>query len=178
MDNIVITGFMGAGKSTVARRLARELGFGLVDTDEEVEKVAGISVSAIFERFGEARFRELEREVVASLVSGRFGDGLVVSAGGGLVADDESRRALRRWSTVVCLDVSVDEILKRVGGAGERPLLATGGRRDEVERLLKERKAAYDDCDFRVDTTGRSVEEVVRAIEAALGERERGRHNR
>ncbi len=164
MANIVLTGFMGTGKSTVGRRLARALGQGFLDLDELIEKEAGAPVKEIFSRHGEARFRQMEKEAVAKLASGGFGSGLVVSTGGGIVLDPENREALKSWGVLVCLTASVDEVLRRVGRKDDRPLLKATDVRSRIESLLKEREDAYGDCHLTVDTTDMSVEEVVERI--------------
>ncbi len=166
MPNIVLTGFMGTGKSTVGRLLAASMGLEFLDLDELIEKEAGVPVKEIFAAHGEARFRGLEAGVVRKLCAGEFGDGLVVSTGGGAVADPENRRALKSWGLLVCLTASVDEILKRVGRRDDRPLLKEGDLRATVERLLEDRSEAYADCHLTVDTTSRSARDVANRIKA------------
>ncbi|MBI5493334.1 MAG: shikimate kinase [Deltaproteobacteria bacterium] len=168
MHNIVLTGFMGTGKSTVGRILAKELDLKPVDLDELIEKEAGMAVKDIFRVHGEARFREMEAEVIKKLSSGAFGQGLIVSTGGGAVLNPLNRDSLRKWGTLVCLTASVDEIIKRVGDRGERPLLATGDKRQAVLRLLKEREDAYRDCDIEVDTTSIDARGVADKIKSFI----------
>src|SRR5574337_1799870 len=129
MGNIVLTGFMGTGKSTVGRILAKELGLKPVDLDELIEKEAGMAVKDIFKVHGEARFREMEAEAIKKLTSGEIGQNLIVSAGGGAVLNPLNRAALRKWGALVCLTASVEEIIKRVGDRTDRPLLATGDKK-------------------------------------------------
>ncbi len=166
--NIVITGFMGTGKSSVGRRLARALGFRFLDTDELIENETGLKISDIFQRYGEAHFRRLEKDIIQRLTSGRFGRGIVLSTGGGAVVDDTNRRLLRGWGTVVCLTASVDTILKRVEGSDERPLLEESDRRRKIEELLREREEAYRDSDLMIDTSSKTVDEVVEEIRRFL----------
>lgn len=164
--NIVLTGFMGTGKSSVGRKLADRLGLKYADTDDLVEARCGMAISEIFEKKGEAYFRTIEREVVRDVTSGE--DGLVLSTGGGAVADEENRRLFRAWGTVVCLRASVEAILKRVGSGDERPLLQGPDRRASIEELLKRREAAYRDCDLSIDTTKKAAGEVTDEIERFL----------
>lgn len=164
MPNIVLTGFMGTGKTSVGKRLAQELNLKFFDTDSLIEDEAGIQVKEIFALLGEPRFRELEREVIKKLSQGFYGEGVVAATGGGAVADEENRGLLRRWAAVVCLTASVDEILKRVGDGDERPLINSSPGIPSVERLLNKRKAAYSDCDLTLDTTSISVEDAVKKI--------------
>lgn len=154
---------MGTGKSTVGRRLARELKCRFLDIDEMIEQEAGSPVRDIFAIHGEGRFRDLERGVIRKLVSAR-GVATVVATGGGAVADASNRAALRGWATVVCLRASIEAILARVGGAQDRPLLSAPGRKEAIEKLLAQRDEAYRDCDLAVDTTGKTVDEIAAII--------------
>lgn len=166
--NIVLTGFMGTGKSTVGRLLARRLGFTFLDLDELIEKEAGMPIKEIFSTHGEAHFRELESEVIKKLSSGGLGDRLVVSTGGGAVVRQENRARLKSWGRLVCLTASNEEILRRVGNRPERPLLFGPDREEKMTRLLAERREAYSDCDLEIDTTGQKPEEVVAVIQRHL----------
>jgi len=163
---IVLTGFMGTGKSTVGRRLAARLGCDFVDTDELIESRHG-PIPEIFAEHGEARFREIEREVAAEL-AGR--DGLVVSTGGRLLLDPANVETLGASATVVCLVASVDELVRRLSsGAEHRPLLAGGDPRSRIEALLAERRPGYDRF-AQVDTEGRTPDEVADAVLAVVDE--------
>ncbi len=168
--NIALTGFMGTGKSSVAKQLAALRGARLLDTDTIIEQESGMSISQIFENFGEARFRELERRVVEELAGGLYGDdrSFVVSTGGGIVIDPESRKKLKAFARVVCLTATPEEILKRVEGGVERPLLSCDNPAEEIERLLQERNEFYADCDLTIDTTGKNLAEIVDEIEEFL----------
>lgn len=168
MTNIVLTGFMGTGKSSVGRRLAKDLGLKLIDTDSLIEEAAGKQVKDIFALYGEARFRELEKDVIAKLTNGAYGSGLVVSTGGGAVVDPENRKRLRAWGAVICLTASVDAILKRVGRNDERPLLSAPDKRAEIEKRLKQRQSAYADCDLTLDTTNIGIDAAGELIKAFL----------
>ena len=161
MTNIVLSGFMGTGKSTVGKCLARLTGSTFLDLDEVIEREAGFSISGIFAASGEARFREMEADTVTRLCAGEFGDGLVVSTGGGVVVDPALRAALKSWGVLVCLTASVDEILRRVGRRDDRPLLNGPDPRERVERLLEERATSYADCHLELDTTSLGIEEAA-----------------
>ncbi len=173
MVNIVLTGFMGTGKTTIGKRLAAALGLKFVDTDKLIEEEARLKVSELFSLHGEGRFREIEKGVIKKLAGGSFGNGLVVSCGGGAVIAPENRAALRSWAKVVCLKATADAILERAGNNDVRPLLNAPDKRAAVERLLKEREEAYRDCDFELDTTELGVEGAVRIIREFLGHVER-----
>ncbi|HEY4706940.1 MAG TPA: shikimate kinase [Thermodesulfobacteriota bacterium] len=172
--NIVLTGFMGTGKSTVGRLLSRRLGLRFVDIDELIEAEAGMTIAAIFSSKGEPAFREMEAAMVKRLASGELGEGLVVSTGGGVVMLPENRELLKGWGTLVCLKASVEEILRRVGERTDRPLLARPDRKEAITTLLREREEAYRDCDIEIDTTGRSIDDVAAAVEKLV----KGKENR
>lgn len=172
--NVVLTGFMGAGKSTAGRFLARRLGLVFFDLDELIEKEAGMPVREIFGSSGEAAFRALEAKAIERLSTGEFGSGLVVSTGGGAVVREENRSFLKGFGLLVCLKASPEEILRRVGNRADRPLLAGPDRQAKLHALLEERKAAYADCDLEVDTTGLGPDEVAAIIQDYL-EREKNR---
>lgn len=168
--NIILTGLMGTGKSAVGKRLAHDYGFRFFDLDDIIVTRSGISIKDIFETQGEAEFRNLESEVIERFVSGGYGGNCVLSTGGGAVIKKTNRDSFRRWGKVILLTASVDEMLKRVGDAESRPLLAGQDRGAVIARLLSERNEAYMDCDFKIDTTGLSVAEVALRIMAFLKE--------
>jgi shikimate kinase/3-dehydroquinate synthase len=163
--NLVLTGFMGTGKTAVGRAVARRLGRGFVDMDAEIEARAGKPIARIFAEDGERAFRAMEAALCEELSQRR---GLVVATGGGALVDAANRRATMGGGTVVCLDCDVAEIVRRVGtDDGERPLLAAGGGqalRAGIERLLAARAPAYGAIPWHVDTTGRTVDEAVERV--------------
>lgn len=164
LDVVVLIGAPGAGKTTVGRALATELDVEFRDTDDDVEALAGMSISDIFLEQGEARFRELEREAVAKAVSEHEG---VLALGGGAILDAKTREQLQDYQCIF-LDVGLADASKRVGLAQSRPVLALNPR-SELNRLLQERRAFYLECSkATVDTTGRTVDDVLDAILAVL----------
>lgn len=169
MAQVVLTGFMGTGKTEVGRRLARATSRAFVDTDNLVEVAAGRSIPEIFATEGEAAFRAREREAVRQAMAV---PDAVVATGGGALLDPESRRALLAAGPVVCLTATPEEILRRVGEASDRPLLA-GADRDErlarIRALLDARETSYRLATHRIDTTGRSVDDVVGEIRSLVG---------
>lgn len=161
MRTIVLMGFMGTGKSEIGRRLAKRLGRSFVDTDHLIEQRAGKTVKQIFADDGEPAFRALERTTVAE-VAARAGG--VVAVGGGAVLDPRNVAALRTRGVLVHLTASPDVIRARVGDAASRPVLA-GRSPAAVEALMEERRSAYEAAaDVTVDTSDRTVDEVVEEI--------------
>ncbi len=157
---VVLTGSMGAGKTTVGRLLAERLGVGFLDTDDEIERVAGKAVSDIFVDDGEPAFRALEREAVAAALAGHEG---VLALGGGAVLDEDTRRLLA-GHPVVFLRVGLSDAAERVGLGVSRPLLL-GNVRGRIKQLLDERTPVYESvARHTVETDGRSPEEIAEEI--------------
>lgn len=157
---ILLVGLSGAGKSTVGGLLAERLGYAFVDLDREVERAAGRSVAVLFEEAGEAEFRRLE---AGASEAARERVRAVVATGGGWMARDDLPRA---WTEAVrvWLRVSPATAARRLGGAGDRPLLASADPEPALARLLEERRRAYAEAELAVETEGRSPAEVVDAI--------------
>ena len=161
---VVLVGPPGAGKSTVGAALASERGVAFRDTDHDIEAAAGTSISDIFLEYGEQHFRDLERAAVARALVEH--DGVLAVGGGAVLA--ESTRSLLLAHTVVFLDVGLADASKRVGLAQSRPVLALNPR-SELNRLLQERRAFYlEVADHTVDTTGRTVDEVLDDVARAI----------
>lgn len=164
--NVVLTGFMGTGKTTVGRLVAARLGYELVDTDAVIVERFG-PIADIFAERGEEEFRRIEREVAADLATR---DRLVISTGGRLLLDPVNADVLGGTGRVFCLTASVDTILARVapdGVAVGRPLLAGGDARERVVALLAERAEGYGRFD-QVPTDDRSPDQVADTILARL----------
>jgi len=159
---------MGSGKSAVGRRLARELGLEFVDSDDEIERRTGVDIPYIFEKEGEAGFRQREAEIIADL-TGRTG--LVLATGGGAILDAGSRECLRSRGRVVYLRATVDQQMARTRRSTDRPLLNNADPRGTLERLMAVRAPLYEEvAAITVDTDGRKVKTVVDQIVRALGE--------
>ncbi|MTE15010.1 shikimate kinase [Nocardia sp. CT2-14] len=164
--SLVLVGPPGAGKSTIGRKLARELGVELYDTDAGIEERAGRTIPEIFAEDGEPEFRRMEEEVVRDAVLAGHG---VVSLGGGSVLS-AATRALLRDRTVVYLEISVGEGLRRTGASTNRPLLNGDDPAKKYRELMKIRRPLYREvATVRVRTDGRSPGRVVRMILAKLG---------
>lgn len=161
--NIVLIGYMGSGKSTVAKELRMKTGLEVIDTDALIVEEQGKSIDEIFRTEGEAAFRKLETELLRRL-SGKV-SAYILSTGGGMPVREENRLILKKLGTVFFLKAGVDTILGRVKGDQQRPLLQGADRRAKIKGMLKERTTAYESAaDYTVETDGRTVEEVVREI--------------
>jgi shikimate kinase len=158
---IVLVGLMGAGKSTVGRRLAKRLGLPFVDSDAEIEDAAGCSAAELFERFGDADFRDGERRLVARLVDGTV---RVIATGGGAFVDPRTRKLLNERAINVWLDAPVDILTERTGRRDTRPLLRNGDRRGTLERLSEKRGPAYAEAHIRVMSGEAKHRDVVESI--------------
>ncbi len=159
--NIILTGFMGTGKSSVGREVARRLGRPFVDMDAEIEARTGKSIASIFAQEGEPHFRSLEAGLCRELSARR---GLVIATGGGALIDEENRRRMSDSGLVICLTCQVEEMLRRLAANDDRPLLASPERKREIERLLARRRAAYEAILHQIDTTGLTVDETAEQV--------------
>ena len=164
--NVYLIGPMGSGKTAVGKRLAALLGKEFVDSDAEIERRCGVDIRYIFEKEGEARFRERERDVIAALTAL---DGVVVATGGGAVLDPQNRERLSGSGTVIYLEATIDAQLKRTQPSRNRPLLMNGDPRATLEKLMSIRRPLYESiADIRIETTGRQVAAVAADVRAAL----------
>ena len=166
-DKIVLVGFMGTGKSTVAKRLAERLGIERVDLDEEIEREAGCTIAELFDAKGEAHFRDLESAVLARLMASDRP--FVLATGGGAVLREANREAMLASGFVAALTASPERIIERVSGDDSRPLLR-GDAAGRVRRLMEERKHAYDFAHIKIDTTDLTPDEIAGHILAAAKE--------
>ena len=162
MKNIILVGFMGTGKSAVGKLLARRLNRSFVDLDRKIEKEAGGSISQIFASEGEDGFRERETRAVKEAVELK---NHVIATGGGVMLQEENVRLLKKCGRLICLTASADAILQRtLATLPSRPLLAGHEPRQRVEELLKLRAPFYAQADATIDTSDKSVEQVVEEI--------------
>jgi shikimate kinase len=171
-QNIILIGFMGSGKSTVGRTLARQLGeaWRYVDTDKRLVQVAGKEISQIFATEGEGAFREKEARVLLGVTAG---ERQVIATGGGVVLREENVSAMRGAGVVIWLTAEVEEVEARIGKHPEkRPLLAQAGedRKAYLLKLLGERGTLYRQAaHLTVDTSRRAPEAIAREIRRKVG---------
>ena len=157
---------MGAGKTSVGRRLAKRLSLPFVDADSEIEAAAGLTVAEIFERYGEAHFRDGERRVIARLIEGPR---RVIATGGGAFMDEATRTLILARCTAIWLDGEVDTLAERVGRRDHRPLLEDKDPRVMLAALAQERNPIYAQAHFRVRGDSGSPAGTVERIVELLG---------
>lgn len=170
---IVLVGLMGAGKTSIGRRLADRLRLPFTDADAEIEKAAGCSIADFFERYGEEEFRLGERRVIKRLLEGPV---QVLSTGGGAFMHPETRAEIRARAISIWLRADLDTLAARIGRRDDRPLLKAGEPREVLKRLIDERYPVYAEADIIVDSADApqrvTVERVLEALERHLAEGE------
>jgi shikimate kinase len=162
---LVLVGLMGAGKSTVGRRLGNALRLPFHDADQEIETAAGCSVSDFFERYGETAFRDGERKVIARLLGGPRH---VLATGGGAFMDPTTRALIKKQGLSIWLRADITLLMERVSKRPTRPLLKNGDPKATMERLMEERYPTYAEADITVDSNGGPHDTVVQQILAQL----------
>jgi len=161
-NNIYLIGLMGAGKTTMGRKLAQALQWPFYDSDRVIEETTGVSIPMIFEYEGEEGFRDREQEIIDYLTSL---DQIVMATGGGAILRPENRQKLQQNGFVVYLECSIERILQRTRRDTQRPLLQTENPRERLEQLLQEREPLYRECaDFSVDTGIMQSKAALKAI--------------
>jgi len=160
--NIILVGFMGTGKSTIARMLSRKLKRDWVDMDKQIEREERTTIEKIFAEHGEARFRGLESALSLRL---SLQTDLIISTGGGIVLNESNLEALGATGIIVCLTARPKTVLERVQHNSNRPLLETGeDKLSIIQNLLAKRKPLYDQIKHQVTTDDREPEDVVQDI--------------
>ena len=165
-QNIILVGFIASGKSHVGRVLSQRLDWPLIDVDEEIVEQQGKSIQAIFEKDGEAAFREVERSLITDLCAGK---GAVIAAGGGAFLDPDNRRLMLESGIVFCLSARAETIYARVRkdtgpGIAVRPLLAGNSPQQRIKTLLAQRAEAYSQAHYMVQTDSLTPEQVAERI--------------
>lgn len=164
---LVLVGLMGAGKTAIGRRLAAQLGLAFVDADQEIERAAGLTIEDIFESYGEAAFRDVERRVIARLL----GDEVqVIATGGGAFMDIDTRQIVAERGISLWLRADLDLLVVRTGRRSNRPLLKHGKRRDILAELMEQRYPVYARADITVDSRDGPPGDTVDAAMSALSD--------
>jgi len=165
LRTVVLVGAMGAGKSSVGRRLAKRLGLPFIDADDAIEEAAGCSIPEILEIYGEEAFRDGERRVIARLL---VGPPQVLATGGGAFMDPRTRAEIKQYAVSVWLKAELETLVERTGRRDDRPLLKQGNPREILKRLLAERNPVYAEADVTVDSGSDGLDETVERLLAAL----------
>jgi shikimate kinase len=165
MRNIILTGFMGTGKTEVGRELAQLKGLKLIDVDAEIEKSEKMTINQFFKRFGEQKFRERETEMIEKISREQ---NVIISTGGGAVLEQRNIDALKKTGIVICLMATPETILKRTGDSDDRPLLQVENPLEKITELLSRRKPFYEKADIMIDTEDKTplqiAEEIIEKI--------------
>lgn len=156
---------MGVGKTSVGTRLAKDLGYAFVDTDALIEADQNLTITAIFAKFGEPYFREVEAKIIRQVMQA---ESQVVSTGGGAVIWDMNRQAFKKAGFVVCLTARPEAIYERIRHEPHRPLLQTPDPRGKIRELLESRAKFYAQADAVIDTSEISVEDVITIIKERI----------
>ena len=158
---IILTGMMGAGKSTVGSVLSRKLKLGFIDLDDLIEKHKKMSIPEIFKNFGEKAFREMEYEMLNSFETGQK---LVISTGGGVVESKETIENLRKTGRIYYLEAPADVLYERIKDDTKRPLLMTKDPKKTLKEILDKRRIKYECADFKINTANKTAKEIVDEI--------------
>lgn len=167
MRNVVLVGFMGTGKTQVAKMLAKAAGLTYVSTDEKIELAEKRSISEIFRVNGEAYFRKVEKEVIKEVSKG---DNQVIDTGGGVVLDMDNMKNLRQNGIIICLWASEKVIYERTKKYNHRPLLNVSNPEERIKEILDKRAPFYKEADFHIDTTELDLGAVVGKVRGILNE--------
>ncbi len=164
-NNIILTGFMGVGKTRVGKKLAGDLGYTFVDIDKLIEDDQRMTITSIFSKRGEPYFRDVETRIILQVMEG---DRQVISTGGGAVIRDKNREAFKRAGLVVCLTARPEVIYERIKNETHRPLLQTPDPEGKIRELLDSRAGFYSQADVIIDTSSKTVDDVITAIKERI----------
>ena len=170
MDNIILIGFMGTGKTTVSKHLSGALAKKYIDMDHIIEETEGMSISEIFEKYGEEHFRDLETELLSELENRT---NTVISCGGGIILREENIKEMQKIGKIVLLTANSETILKRIKNNSKRPILRDNKKIEVIKDLMEKRCKSYKNAaDIVVSTEGKTVSQVCRDIVNGLSEKE------
>lgn len=158
---VVLVGMMGAGKTHIGQRLASALSLDFYDTDALIEEKAGLDVAGIFEKFGEEKFRQAERNTILECLNKKS---CVIATGGGALTNPDTLAAIKKGGVSIWIRAGIDEILERVGDVSSRPLLRAGDPRVILENLMKQRKSLYSQADITLDSVHDRPDETLKNL--------------
>jgi shikimate kinase len=161
MKNIVLTGFMGTGKTEVGKELAQIRGLKLIDLDTEIEKSEKMTINEIFKQFGEQKFRDIESEMIEKLSRER---NVIISTGGGAVLKQQNMDILKETGIVICFMATPETILQRTGNSDNRPLLMVDNPLEKIRELLEFRRPFYEKADLMIDTEDKTPRQIAEEI--------------
>lgn len=161
MKNIILTGFMGTGKTTIGKELAKRLHLKLVDIDEEIETAQKMTITDIFRIYGEQYFRDIETTMIKKFSREK---NIIISTGGGAVLRDENIEALKENGIIFCLNASTETILERTSHSEDRPLLKVENPKEKINELLAYRRPFYEKAGIMIETDGTPPLKIVKEI--------------
>lgn len=173
MKAIYLTGFMGSGKTTIGQLLGKHLNVPVIDTDQEIVRLSGQSIPTIFQKHGEAYFRELETDCLQKLPT----ENMIVTTGGGIVMKEENRNWMKDHGIFIYLYCDLSILFSRIGQDENRPL-ANQKTKQELEELFERRKSLYEEAHVHIDTTNLTPMEVVEKIKQCIHEDKIGENSK
>lgn len=162
--HIFFVGMMGTGKTSIGRRLAREIGYPWIDMDQQLEAKFGFSIADYFQRYGEEAFRQEESDLLTELVTQ---PPAVITTGGGTVIKSENRARMKEHGLIIHLTATPEELSRRLQGDQSRPLLS-GNLEERIRQLSKERASLYRFADITIDTTNQTPSQVIKIVKGFL----------
>ncbi len=159
--NLVLTGMMGVGKTTVGKRLAEKLGIRFIDIDKIIETKENKTITEIFANKGENYFRKIEKEITIDILNKK---NVVIALGGGAFINPNIRKEIRNTSISVWLDLSLKALISRISNTKKRPLLKEGNLKETVNRIYSERKKIYNQSNFKIKCDLLKVDQIVNKI--------------
>ena len=162
---LVLVGLMGAGKSKIGRQISIDFDIEFIDTDAEIEKVAGMSIAAIFDLYGEEKFREIEAREISALLKGTPA---VISTGGGAYMQEKTRAIINQSALSIWLKASPETLAGRISNTDSRPLLRGKDPVKVLQQLAKERYPLYQEAELVIDTDGLSLQKAIEKVKKTI----------